>query len=752
MKIEKIVIRYRWLIIGLSILLVIGSVLPMLKMEINPDLASYMPASMPASVNQKKVDEIFGEREPLLIIFETEDVLNQSTLTRIKKLSQEFKRQKEFDQVISLFEIKNIRGEDGMMLVDPVVKRIPKTDEKREELRESIQGNSMAYGLVVSEDFRYTLMLLDVVAVNHDKEVMDLVFSLLDKYPGDETVRVSGQLYLRTEANEKISRDFIILLPIGILLMLLFLWISFREIKGLMLPFSVVVISILVSMGLIPLLGWELSIIGVLIPIMMIAIANNYGVHFIAKYQEIKSLRTDLNMQDIVTETTRYLIRPIVLTGLTTMVGIIGLVAHILIPAKQMGVVVTIGIGLALILSLTLIPAWMSMMKKGKGENSTTQVKSLPILDKLLTRIGKAITLHPRKVILFFIAFVVIAGLGLTRFRVASDFNNIMPKNHPFNEAIDIAGEHFGGTKSITVSFHGDIKDPKVLMAIDRYGMELEATPGVGNVSSLATIIKIMSKALNEPGEEGYDRIPDTRAAIAQYIELYTMSGDPEDFERFVDFSYENAIMNIQYQADNLDEIDLILDKIDQLTEDDPHVSGIAGYSLIEKELCEAIAVGQAYSLLFAFFAIMLLMMIIFRSFSAGLIGALPLLFSITCTFGLMGWLGIELDIVTALLSSISIGLGVDYTIHMFWRLRTEVRQGNSYKDAILVSLRTIGRGISINAFAVILGFSVLFFSGFPLIRSFAFLIIISLFLCLISSLMLIPAIVIIRKPIFFNK
>ena len=144
--------------------------------------------------------------------------------------------------------------------------------------------------------------------------------------------------------------------------------------------------------------------------------------------------------------------------------------------------------------------------------------------------------------------------------------------------------------------------------------------------------------------------------------------------------------------------------------------------------------------------------MLIFRSFSAGLIGALPLLFSITCTFGLMGWLGIELDIVTALLSSISIGLGVDYTIHMFWRLRTEIRQGSSYADAIRVSLRTIGRGISINAFAVILGFSVLFFSGFPLIRSFAFLIIISLFLCLISSLMLIPAIVIIRKPRFFTK
>ncbi|MCK5822199.1 MAG: MMPL family transporter, partial [Bacteroidales bacterium] len=529
MKIEKFVIRFRWLIIVLSLLLVIGSVVPMLKMEINPDLASYMPATMPATLNQKKVNEIFGEREPLLIIFEAEDVLNQSTLKRIKKLNQEFKRQKEFGQVISLFEIKNIRSESGAMLVDPVVKRIPKTDKKREELREAIRSNSLAYGLVVSEDFRYTMMLLDVIIGNQDKEVIDLVFSMLDKYPGDETVRVSGQLYLRTEANEKIARDFMILLPIGIILMLIFLWFSFREIKGVILPFSVVVISILVSMGLIPLIGWELSIIGVLIPIMMIAIANNYGVHFIAKYQELKILRPELSMGDLVAETTRYLIRPIVLTGLTTMVGIIGLVAHILIPAKQMGVVVTIGIGLALILSLTLIPAWMSMMKKGKNTPAMTQKRSLPLLDNLLKRAGEMNTTHPRRVILFFIVFVLISGLGLTRFRVASDFHNMMPKSHPFNEAIDIAGEHFGGTKSITVSFQGDIKDPGVLHALDRYELELEATPGVGSVTSLATIIKIMSKALNDPEEEGYDQIPDSRAAIAQYIELYTMSGDPED-------------------------------------------------------------------------------------------------------------------------------------------------------------------------------------------------------------------------------
>ena len=138
-----------------------------------------------------------------------------------------------------------------------------------------------------------------------------------------------------------------------------------------------------------------------------------------------------------------------------------------------------------------------------------------------------------------------------------------------------------------------------------------------------------------------------------------------------------------------------------------------------------------------------------FRSFTAGVIGSLPLVFAVFCTFGLMGWLGIELNIVTALLSSISIGLGVDFTIHVFWRLTTELKHSKNWQEAIGTTIRGIGRGISINAFSVMLGFSVLFLSAFPLIQSFAFLIIISLMLCLISALALVPALCLIFKPPF---
>ena len=229
------------------------------------------------------------------------------------------------------------------------------------------------------------------------------------------------------------------------------------------------------------------------------------------------------------------------------------------------------------------------------------------------------------------------------------------------------------------------------------------------------------------------------------------MNGDPADFENFVDFDYTKAIMTIQCNYEKLSEAKLIIDKIKMLTKDDKGTV-IGGYALVEKEMSESVVTGQYYSLIFAFIAIVILLSIIFKSITAGLLGSIPLLYAVFSIFGLMGWMGIELNIVTALLSSISIGLGVDFTIHIFWRVKSELLLGLSYPDAFKVAIRTTGRGITINAISVMLGFSVLFLSAFPLIKAFALLIILSLLFCLVSALLLIPAICIIYKPKFLSK
>lgn len=751
MKHSMFIIRYRWWIIVFTALVVVGTVIPIFNMKINPDLESYMPDSMSSKINNKKISEHFGNEESLLIVLECEDVLQTKTLERIQHLSNDFSKRNEFEQVFSLFQTKNIRSEEGFMVVDPVIEKIPEGISEIEKLRTDILGNDLAFGLVISTDFRYAMIMLTTNRTVPDKALMVLVHEIINAFPGDEKVYVTGQAYLRDEANDKIGRDIMILLPIGLLVMLIFLWVSFREIKAVLLPFSVVVFSILISMALIPAFGWELSLIGILIPIMMIAIANNYGVHVVAKYQELNASHPQRSMYKIMHEVIEYLRSPVILCGLTTIVGMLGLLVHLLLPASQMGVVAAVGIGFALLLSLTYIPAVMSMMKKvkphtGLGENPTG------FFHRMLQQTSVLVTNHPVRSITFFVLFFTICTLGIFRMGIAPDSNKVLPEKHEFNRAIVLADEHFGGSKVINILFSGDAKDPELLKRLDSYESKLKQIPEVGRTASLATLIKKMSMALNDVDDPAYDAIPESRDAVAQYLELYGMSADVSDFERFVDFDFTATLLTIQYQATSLSQVNNLLKNIDEIIKEEPLPYIVGGLSLIDKEISESVKTGQYYSLIFAFLAILILLSIIFKSIVAGLLGSLPLVFAVFCTFGLMGWLGIELNIVTALLSSISIGLGVDFTIHVFWRLKNELKSENSWHVAIPKTIIGIGRGISINAFSVIIGFSVLFLSAFPFIQSFALLIILSLLLCLVSALILVPALCLVIKPSFLLR
>jgi hypothetical protein len=537
----------------------------------------------------------------------------------------------------------------------------------------------------------------------------------------------------------------------GLIVMLIFLYISFKERRGVLLPFTVVAMSIALAMGLMPLLGYDLSLIAVLVPIMMIAIANNYGVHIMARYQEINAKYPEKNMEDIVGEVVALLTKPIILTGLTTIIGVMGLIVHIMLPAKQMGIVSSFGIAFALVLSLLFIPAIMVGMKKGKPV-PIYKGERYGMVDRFLRWAGRVSTKSHKAVIYVFISLIIIAGVGVFRLTVSVNLEKMMPKSHPLQVSTDIANTKFGGTKNISILFEGDIKDPELMKTMDRFEIELKALPQVGNVTSIASVIRIISRSLNDPGDGLYDVIPNNREAIAQYIEFYSMSGDPDDFEQMVDFDYSKAIVNVQFRADDIDDLMRVENHIQSLVDASPYVTLMAGQCLMEKEMAQSIVRGQIYSLIFALVAIVILMWIIFRALSAGLLGSIPLMVTLVFNFGLMGWFGIKLDIATSLLSSIAIGIGVDYTIHLFWRLKYELKLGNNYTTAINNTLTTTGRGIAINGLSVIVGFAVLFLSGLVILKTFAFLIIFSILLCLLCALILVPAIAMKVKPKFLEK
>jgi len=211
---------------------------------------------MPSRLNNLKINDVFGNEELLILVFQAPDVLQESTLTRIQNISEAFSESPDFKRVFSLFQVKDIRSEEGSMVVNPVVEFIPQTAEERDELRESIRTNDLAYKIVVSEDFQSAVIILTSEKTVQDEQQLLLVHQILDEYPGEEKVCITGNSYLRVETSEKIGQDLMVLLPLGLLLMFAILYVSFRELRSVLLPFSVVLFSIVISLALIPLFGW----------------------------------------------------------------------------------------------------------------------------------------------------------------------------------------------------------------------------------------------------------------------------------------------------------------------------------------------------------------------------------------------------------------------------------------------------------------------------------------------------------------
>lgn len=751
-KTADIIIKFRWMIIiaFIAVTVIIASQIP--KAKIDPDMLNYLPEDMPSRIDKKKIEDLFGGTEMLMVLVSTDDVLKAETLRRVKNISRQMKRVKGVDKILSLFELKHLKSEEGAMIVDPAVKRIPETEDQRENLRKDLTENDIVYGNVVSKDFTVTAVIAIIEPGVSDEYIVGEIEGLIAKNPGAEDVHIGGTPFSRLNMSRSTKKDLAQLLPIGLLVMLIFLFFCFKQLRGVLLPFFVVVMSILVAMGLIPLFGWNITVITIILPVILIAVANDYGIHMIAKYQEDNIPGSDYSKKELAKRMYRNLAKPVLLTGLTTVIGMLCLQGHILIPAGQLGILAAIGIVFALAASLFFIPAVISLLPKSKPVISPeAEGKKKPFLERMLVFFGNFISQKPKAVLAGALIFSAAASAGIFFISVNTDPIKYYAKDHPVAYSAELINKKFGGFFPICVAFEGDIKDARIMKNIDRLERDIEKMSDIGNTTSIARVVRQMSRVLNDEGEEWYDRIPDTRNAVAQYFELYLMSGDPDDFEKMVDFPYKHALINARINTSSTPQLRKVRREIEEMVKDDPDVSIVGGIAEVFSDLDVQVVRGQLISLGIALVAVSLLLMILFRSVTAGLISAVPLALSMIILFGLMGLLKIELNMATALLSSIMIGVGIDYTIHYLWRYREERRRGLQPNDAVKKTLTTTGRGIIFNAFSVMIGFIVLLISSFIPVRFFGFLVVVSIFACLLGAITLVPALCILLKPRFLE-
>jgi predicted RND superfamily exporter protein len=430
----------------------------------NSDLLTYLPDDMPSRTSQKKIEEIFGGTDMVMLVVKTDDVINEKSLERVKSFSRAMKKIKGIEKVMSLFELKQVRSEDDAMLVDPAVRMIPRTPEDIETVKKEIMENDMVYGSVVSRDFTSTTVIGMLEPGTSDKTVIGQLEKLIKNTPGAEEVLLGGSPYMRVQTSVSMQKDISRLLPLGMLLMLLFLLVSFRQIRGVWLPTVVVLISIFISLGLIPLLKWDFTVVTILLPVLLIAVANDYGIHMFAHYQDDNFPGNSFSKEDISRRMITSIGVPVILAGITTMAGLSCMMGHILIPAWRMGVLGTVGIGVALLASLFLIPAISSMLPKTKPFlTPANNEKGKRGMNRILTLISDLVIKRPRMVIVTLAAVMLILSMGIFRLTVNTNPTRLYPAGHPARVSADLINRDLGGFFPVSIVFEGDIKDPDLL-------------------------------------------------------------------------------------------------------------------------------------------------------------------------------------------------------------------------------------------------------------------------------------------------
>jgi len=449
--------------------------------------------------------------------------------------------------------------------------------------------------------------------------------------------------------------------------------------------------------------------------------------------------------------------KPVVMTSVTTSVGFFSLLTSQVYPIKYFGIFTAFGVMAAMLLSLLLIPAAILLFgyTNRKPQSKTKRQNSS---DPLAYRFANAVVKY--KVITIALTFVIVAlsVFGITLVWINSSFLDKFEKDSNIVLTDKFINQHFGGTSNLNVVLESDHDDafklPAVLELMDKlqYSLENELQV-VGNSFSLADYLKRMNKVMHSD-EEASAKIPESAELNAQYLLLYEMSGDPKNLAKVVDYNYKTANLTIQLKKDDSRTINSAIELIEEFR---PLFATLginlnyAGSGYKALVFTDLILKGQIMSLVLSLFIIIILLAAMFKNTAAGLIGSVPIVITAVIGFGVMGILNIPLSTTTALISSIAIGIGIDYAVHFIERYRIYAAATNDKALTMQMTMHHSGRAIIFNATVVIAGFLVLLFSVFPPNRSLGALVSLNMFTSFAGTVT-IMYLLLYKSNLFFKK
>jgi predicted RND superfamily exporter protein len=371
----------------------------------------------------------------------------------------------------------------------------------------------------------------------------------------------------------------------------------------------------------------------------------------------------------------------------------------------------------------------------------------------MLMGIARLVAHRPRALVIVFCSVFVFSVVGLRYLQVESNAIEMFSPGVPIRHAYDWIDERMGGSMSLEVMLDTGRPDgalePEFLKGMDALDRFLVGHPLITKTSSMLDVLRMMRKAFNENRPDFYD-IPETKEEASQFMLLYEMSGG-EEREKILSFDGDVARLTIRTRSLGTRETREIMADVKGFVAErfgDSIRVELTGMAAWIGAMDDLIRQGQRQSFTAAVVAISLMMMLALRSVRLGLISMLPNVFPVLLTLGMMGWVGLPMDIMMMTFSALIIGVAVDDTIHFFMRFRREFSRLGRYPEAIEATLTTVGRPITFTTLTLTLGFMVFAASDVTALVRFGTLSAFAFVWALLTDFFFAPALLILLEPL----
>ena len=736
-----------------------------------------------------------------------DDLFLQETLTKIEVLSDELEGLEEIDSVLNFLDVpllESPRQSFSEIASNPISLRKKNVDlslAKKEFL-----SNPVYRGLLVSEQLdtvalqvivkpttqynskiqeRYRVMEdsslseaekelkldslsqeIDVLKkenVASQKKLVADTREIISKYKGDAEIYLGGGPMISTDTIQFILNDIVFFgFAVG-LLFISVLGFIFRQIRWILLPLISAFISAIVVTGLISFAGLKVTVVSANYIALLMIIAISLTMHLVVRYQELLSKNSELSQKEIVLMASTQMFIPCLYTALTTIVAFLSLIISDIKPITDFGLLMATSIVIAFLVTFSFFPAVISKLPKKKKDYVEDQSSGITLSIFQIFKYSRI------KIIFFSLIILGLSILGISMLSVENKFIDYFKSDTEIYKGLSLIDEKLGGTAPLDIVINApetelieddfeDFDDPfgsddsangywftsQNLEKLEEIHDYLESRTEIGKVLSVSSGIKLAEIANGR-------KLNDFELAFMR--ELL-----PEDIKESLLNSYISDDDNqVRLQARVKESLDGLNRKnlIDEINYDlenkfglDKEQFRLTGISVIYNNLLQSLFSSLIGSVGIVFIAIFVMFLFLFRSISLALIGMIPNFLAAGFVMGSIGFSGVPLDIMTVTVAAISIGIGVDNTIHYLHRFKREFDLSKDYEECLKNSHTTIGRAMFYTSSTIVIGFLILLSSNFNPSVFFGIFTSLAMIMAILGSLLLLPTLLYYLKPL----